>query len=199
MVLFVGYFGPRIVYIASLFKRYPASLAKELEARQVRISDSVEGLQQKFAASASFAWDLNNERYAERIIRMSNRNLHDTKIPGIIKDLQNWAAKDPGTPGELVGLVDADLFGEGFDLIYHFSESALCDKSVLGRQTDDKLSDKSGNKGQLLALAKVYPYLFDVYKQNDRTKWDIHTNVLRHGAEASGFRERTLLRGPAPN
>jgi hypothetical protein len=29
---------------------YPASLAKELEARQVRISESVEGLQQKFRA-----------------------------------------------------------------------------------------------------------------------------------------------------
>jgi hypothetical protein len=54
--------------------------------------------------------DLNRERKLRRLLGDSFK-------------MNESLRRNPGPPGELVGIVDTDLFGQGFDLVYHFPES----------------------------------------------------------------------------
>jgi|SRR5581483_1038953 len=193
LIAYIGFSGQQTLFVAALFKRYPPNLAAELMARQIKLTDQSLGeFRNRFSSNSVFVLDLNTARRHNRLLQS-----------GVLNQLNQWpdiAAKfkegpsDPGSPGEIVGALGVQLFGEGQAILYYFPDAPLCDKNVaflIPWDFRDKFSaltcEKPSAKGHLLALSRIHRYYSEMVGGN----FDL--NVLGDAAFAAGFFERRNL------
>jgi hypothetical protein len=198
MIAYIGFLKERILFVTTLFKRYPPNLAAELIARQIKLTDqSLDEFRGRYVSSSAFARDLNKARNHSRLLQSGALN----GLPRSLAEKLMKSPLDAGSSGEVVGALNVYLFGEGQAIVYYFPDSPLCDKSLpiafpwsYSDNFRDLKCDNPSAKGHLSAISRIYREYSRLLGINPAAEPNGgHLNILGEAAAAAGFYDRRAL------